>query len=80
MQNCLGQFYTKEEIAKLCWEYLADTLSCINRNIDEDNLLFLEPSAGTGSFFKLMPSQRRIGIDLEPKYEGVVLDYLIGIR
>ncbi len=71
MQNCLGQFYTKEEIAKLCWKHLSDTLSLINRNIDDDNLLFVEPSAGTGSFFKLMPSQRRFGMDLEPKYEGV---------
>ena len=71
MQNCLGQFYTKKEIAKLCWEHLSDTLSFLNKNMDDDNLLFLEPSAGTGSFFKLMPPQRRLGMDLEPKYKGV---------
>ena len=71
MQNCLGQFYTKKEVAKLCWQHLANNLSSINRNIDDDNLLFLEPSAGTGSFFKLMPPERRFGMDLEPKYKGV---------
>jgi hypothetical protein len=32
----------------------------------------LEPSAGQGAFYKLMPTQMREGVDLDPKYPGVV--------
>ncbi len=70
MQNPLDQFYTKETIAKLCWNHLVETISfSMNKNINK--LFFLEPSAGKGAFYKLMPEQRRIGIDLEPKCDGV---------
>ncbi len=69
MLNPLDQFYTKETIAKLCWDHLVSTISRIEKNINE--LFFLEPSAGKGAFYKLMPEQRRIGMDLEPKCEGV---------
>ena len=38
----------------------------------------LEPSAGTGSFYKLMNPQKRIGLDIEPKYNGIIKqDFLI---
>lgn len=47
----------------------------MNKNIKD--LFFLEPSAGKGAFYKLMPEQRRIGMDLEPKCDGVKLqDFL----
>ena len=76
MLNSLDQFYTKETIAKLCWDHLVDTMSSgINKNINK--LFFFEPSAGKGAFYKLMPEQRRIGMDLEPKCDGVKLqDFL----
>ena len=76
MQNSLDQFYTKEAIAKLCWNHLIDTISfSIDKNIE--NLFFLEPSAGKGAFYNLMPEHRRIGMDLEPKCDGVKLqDFL----
>ena len=70
MKNSLDQFYTKETVAKLCWNHLIETLpSSIEKNTND--LFFLEPSAGKGAFYKLMPEQRRIGMDLEPKYDGV---------
>ena len=76
MKNYLDQFYTKETIAKLCWSHLIETIpSSIEKNIKD--LFFLEPSAGKGAFYKLMPEQRRIGMDLEPKCDGVKLqDFL----
>lgn len=62
----LDQYYTKEIIAKVCYEYTLDFLN--QHNIVYD--LWLEPSAGTGSFFKLLPSNR-IGIDLNPKFPRI---------
>jgi hypothetical protein len=33
--------------------------------------LYLEPSAGNGSFYSLLPADKRHGLDLDPKYKGV---------
>ncbi len=70
MKISLDQFYTKQEIARMCWDHLTKTLLSLHKKME--HLFFLEPSAGTGSFFKLMPPKRRIGMDLEPKCDGVV--------
>ena len=68
--NNLDQFYTKTEIAEKCYN-----LTIEHTNINDYNYI-LEPSAGTGSFYKLLPEKKRIGLDLEPKYKGVLeMDY-----
>ncbi len=69
MQHSLDQFYTKPEVARACWKHFTDTLSTLNRN--PSDLFFVEPAAGTGAFYELLPSQRRLGIDLVPKCDGV---------
>ena len=69
MSNALDQFYTKEAVAESCWNHLIDTIESLNKNIDD--LFFLEPSVGKGAFYKLMPKERRFGMDLDPKYDGV---------
>ena len=69
MKNALDQFYTKPEIAAACWKHFTETLSTLNRN--PNDLFFVEPAAGTGAFYKLLPPERRLGIDLAPKCEGV---------
>lgn len=71
MQNLLDQFYTKPEIAIVCWQHFTKTLSALNKNLNE--LFFLEPAAGTGAFYELLPAQRRLGIDLVPKCDDVKL-------
>ena len=79
MQNSLDQFYTKEIIAKLCWNHLIETISSLDKSIND--LFFLEPSAGKGAFYSLMPEHRRIGMDLEPKCDGVKLqDFLKTVK
>lgn len=55
----LDQFYTKPEVAKSCIDIM---------DLSQYNTI-LEPSAGTGSFFSQIPGC--MGIDLEPKCEGV---------
>ena len=69
MENVLGQFYTKSEVAGVCWEHFTNTLSTLNLNLSD--LFFVEPAAGTGAFYKLLPSKKRFGIDLAPKYKDV---------
>lgn len=69
MQNSLDQFYTKSEVASACWKHFKDTLLTLNRSLSD--LFFVEPAAGTGAFYKLLPSEKRLGIDLAPKCNGV---------
>jgi hypothetical protein len=61
----MDQFYTNNDVAINCYEKLCEYI-----NINDYDILF-EPSAGTGSFYKLLDAEKRIGIDLEPKYEGI---------
>ena len=61
MSNALDQFYTKPEVASLCF----DTVK--HREYD----LWIEPSAGTGNFYNLLPVDKRAGLDLEPRHDEV---------
>lgn len=62
----LDQFYTDPAYAK-------KFLNTISQHVD---LLqydcLLEPSAGTGSFYNLLDTNKRIGLDLDPKYPGII--------
>ena len=58
----LDQFYTKPEVAKLCCDLI---------DFSEYEKI-LEPSAGTGVFLDLLPSEKRVGIDLDPKHDEIV--------
>lgn len=62
----LDQFYTNELIAKKYYNIL-----CNEINIKKYDL-FLEPSAGTGSFYNLLPKTNRIGLDLDPKHDEII--------
>ena len=68
--STLDQFYTKESISSKC-------LNKLKEHFDYNSFDYiLEPSAGSGSFYKFLPENKRIGLDLEPKCEGVErLDY-----
>lgn len=66
----LDQFFTKPEIAK---KYYLKTLKFLKKeNINIEDCLFVEPSAGDGSFFKLLPKNQRIGLDFYPMAEGII--------
>lgn len=69
----LDQFYTRQVIAKECYGIMQEVIS----ELGIDSPFFIEPSAGTGSFYRLMPEERRVGLDLDPQYNGVIKqDYL----
>jgi hypothetical protein len=62
----LDQFYTNPDIAEYCLNLL--TNSCDFELFDK----ILEPSAGNGAFFDLLPVNKRVGIDIDPKQEDIV--------
>ena len=62
----LDQFYTDPAYAQQFLTTIAQTV-----NLDQFDHV-LEPSAGTGSFYNLLDNDRRIGLDLEPKAQGIV--------
>lgn len=63
------QFFTPKDLALHCWQVFHEL-------IDSTGYTFIEPSAGDGSFVKLLPPGS-IAMDIEPRYEGVILqDYL----
>ncbi len=57
----LDQFYTNVDVAK----------TCLSGIIFDDYDVVLEPSAGSGSFYNLLPTNKRFGIDLEPAHPEV---------
>tara|TARA_B100001175_G_scaffold123533_1_gene105181 strand:- start:2141 stop:2956 length:816 start_codon:yes stop_codon:yes gene_type:complete len=62
----MDQFYTNEDVSIKCFEILKKEVNIESYDIQ------LEPSAGCGSFYKLMNPQKRIGLDIQPKYEGII--------
>lgn len=65
--NTKDQYYTKSSIAKEC-------VDCIVRFFPvTSEYEWIEPSAGNGSFLKVLPSHfSKIGIDLDPKMDGII--------
>ena len=59
----LDQFNTSPEVAQYCWQSFQEILS--KDKVVFKNYKFVEPSAGTGAFYDLLPVNRRIGIDVE---------------
>ena len=66
------QFFTPTSLAVQCWNTFKKEI-----NIDINQYIFIEPSAGDGSFFKILPPNT-IGLDIEPRYQGIIKqDYLL---
>ncbi len=65
-ERTADQFYTKPEVAKWCLGILADYLTAQAVTAD----IYVEPSAGTGSFYDLLPANK-LGFDIEPKADGI---------
>ena len=70
-----GQYFTKKETAVYCHKQFLKTAATLN--IDLAKYRFIEPSAGCGGFYDILPPRRRIGIDIAPRRKGIVrADYL----
>ena len=64
------QFFTDPVTAVTCFTAVHDVLE--SHDVDLSEYTFIEPSAGDGSFFNLLPPARRIGIDIEPRHSEVI--------
>ena len=60
----LDRFFTRPDVAKDCYASLLDAMA--NDHADANRYKFVEPSAGEGAFFDLLPAGRRIGIEIVP--------------
>lgn len=70
MYKLKDQFYTKPQVAEDCYKIFQKISKNIKINLQQ--YTFIEPSAGCGCFYQLLPKKRRIGIDIDPKkLEGV---------
>jgi hypothetical protein len=69
------QFFTPCETATYCHNRLKEILNIYDDN--EANYNYIEPAAGDGKFMDILPRDRTIGLDIEPKSEGIIqADYL----
>ena len=58
----LDQFYTNDDVVQQCLELVA---------LEEYDVI-VEPSAGSGAFYMHLPIDKRVGVDLDPAYDGVI--------
>ena len=65
-KDTLDQYYTDPTYALYFWKQIDKLL-----NLDGYDL-FVEPCAGTGSFYDLMPKDKRIGIDIHPQCDDTI--------
>lgn len=63
MNKKLDKFYTNPDIVELCINNLNNYYK-----ISEFDLI-IEPSIGSGNFYKNLPKEKTIGIDIEPEYQ-----------
>ena len=69
------QFFTPEATVKYCYSKFMEIIKKYNDS--EKEYTYIEPSAGNGSFLKVLPKGRRIGLDIEPKSDEIIKqDYL----
>ena len=65
--NLKDQFYTDKIVAQKCFNIIISLIQ------NPYNYLWIEPSAGSGSFFHILPSSfDKIGIDLDPKSADIL--------
>jgi hypothetical protein len=60
----LDQCFTCPVIARQCWTLLDRFMRA--EGVEPSSYTFIEPSAGLGAFYDLLPKNRRMGIDVVP--------------
>jgi hypothetical protein len=73
--NFLDQYFTKKETAIYLVEKTREIIINYENSLDE--FIWVEPSAGNGVFYNLLPNSNRIGIDINPLIDEIIKeDYL----
>ncbi len=74
-ENMLDQYFTKECIAKKLYKKACNIVEKYDKNLELFH--WVEPSAGNGVFFNLLPEKNRTGVDIKPLNNEIVQeDYL----
>lgn len=73
----LNQFQTDRMLATRLMTLLYDTLMTTLPHVPFDMFLFIEPSAGHGAFYDIMPEHQRVGIDIDPDTAEGHPEYII---
>lgn len=60
----LDQFFTKPDVASFCYRSLLEWMRF--GGASESDYCFVEPAAGAGAFYDLLPPDRRLGIEIDP--------------
>jgi len=63
-------YFTSEVTAQKCLSIFLDKL--VEENIDIDDYTFIEPGAGDGAFYDLLPTNKRIGIDIINRRDDII--------
>ena len=63
------QFFTPSNISKYCFNKFKSIMEKYDINLDE--YIYIEPSAGDGSFTKILPDNS-INLDIEPRYDKIL--------
>ena len=69
-KNILDKYFTKQEIAKKLIEKTKKVILKYEKDLQEFN--WIEPSAGNGVFYNLLPKEKRIGIDIKPQLTNIL--------
>lgn len=68
------QFYTPIETAEYCYNVFLKYIKDVDNDLE---YTYIEPSAGSGNFLKVLPKHRTIALDIEPKIPNIIeQDYL----
>ena len=59
------QFFTPSETAEYCYQKSNEIIGKCGDDVT--NYTYVEPSAGNGNFLKVLPANKRIGLDIEPR-------------
>lgn len=71
--NTKDQFYTDTNVAKKCINQIISSLQSLGSEYEPSSYLWVEPSAGSGSFLHNIPNTyTKIGLDIDPKSHDVV--------
>lgn len=68
----LDQYYTRPDVAERLYGIL-------QQHFDPTELLMVEPSAGTGSFYRLLP-EGSVAFDIKPKYPGIITADFLSVK
>ena len=64
------QFFTMDDDVNYCFKVFSEYLNSVNESIDD--FWFVEPSAGDGAFLKVLPENKTIALDVEPRHSNII--------